>query len=64
MKIGHHVYKDMWTPACGEVLEDIETSRRFFFWKFWTASKIALKIEYALLSEMRLFVEVYMVYSD
>ena len=27
---GHHVYKDMWTPVCGEVLEDFETFRRLF----------------------------------
>ena len=24
---GHHVYKEMWTPVRGEVLEDFETSR-------------------------------------
>ena len=28
-------------------------------WEFWTTSKIALRIEYALLSEIRLFPEVY-----
>ena len=22
---GRHVYKEMWTPACGEALEDFET---------------------------------------
>ena len=22
---GHHVYEEMWTPACCEVLEDFET---------------------------------------
>ena len=27
---GHHVYKEMWTPACGEVLEDLKTFRRLF----------------------------------
>ena len=27
---GHHVYKEMWIPACCEVLEDFETFRRLF----------------------------------
>ena len=26
----HHVYKEMWNPACGEVLEGLETFRRLF----------------------------------
>ena len=27
---GHRVNREMWTPACGEVLEDFETFRRLF----------------------------------
>ena len=35
-----------------------------YFEKFWTTRKIALKIESALQSEMYLFTEVYVLYSQ
>ena len=55
---GHHVYKEMWTPVCGK---DFETFGGSFgnSGQLCTFSKIAVRIEYALLSEMRLFAEIY-----
>ena len=52
--------KRWWTPACGKVLEDLETSVNAHFWKFGNSGRQArLHLEsniYTLLSEMRLYV--------
>ena len=42
---GHHIYKEMWTSACGEVLENFETFRRLFQEVLAILDDIALKIE-------------------